>query len=396
MPAVRKVLNIVWLVVIVAAAVVGWRVFDRRADAGPFLDCTPGSVAPVSSWSSLGVDEWEGSPLVAEPVAEVPRALSAASGPDGLLVATKEGGVFVVVDGEATELWVEPDLTTSGDESGLLDVAIDPDDRWIWTSVTDGDGDLELRRRPIDGPTSNDYEVILTVEQPHEWHNGGDVEFGPDGHLYLSLGDGGPNNDPNGNGQDLDTLLGSIIRIEPTSDGYVIPADNPLGPDGGPGPHWAYGLRNAWRISFDSETGRLWAADVGNFCMEEVNVLPDSMDEPANFGWSALEGSSRGQGEVPDGQIPPLFEYTRAEGGCAVIGGYVYRGSAIPDLVGMYLFSDFCRGRIMALETDGISVTRLVDLGVQVEGIASFAELPNGELLVLSQATGVHTLEPDG
>jgi len=222
--------------------------------------------------------------------------------------------------------------------------------------------------------------------------------FGPDGYLYIGLGDGGSGGDPHGNAQSLGTLLGKMLRIDPRpADGapYRIPADNPFVTTPGALPEiWAYGLRNPWRYSFDRVTGDLWIGDVGQSAWEEVDRQPASSGGGENYGWNVREGSHpyTAGGSAP-GAVDPVFDYAHSDGGCVVTGGYVYRGEAIPDLAGIYVFADFCLGAIEGLRLDGDQVVH-DQLGATVQAVSSFGEDAQGELYVLSLAGGVYRLAP--
>ena len=290
-------------------------------------------------------------------------------------------------------------VLSEGAEQGLTDVAVDRARNAMYLALTDLRGDLEIRAYTLDpdGLPIDSPRLVLRLEQPHEWHQGGDIEVGPDGMVYISFGDGGAIGDPGLNGQDPATLLSSIIRIDPTRDGYGVPPGNPfVGGFFTPGREEviAYGLRNPWRMSFDRATDALWIGDVGQNCTEEVNVLT-SDEWGANFGWSGLEGSYRFQGDVPADHVLPVFEYAHRSAGCAITGGYVYRGTAIPELRGMYVFADYCRGQLHALELEGNAVVGVVDLGVRVPLLPSFGERSDGELLVVSLERGPALLVPD-
>jgi glucose/arabinose dehydrogenase len=252
-------------------------------------------------------------------------------------------------------------------------------------------------------------------------HNGGSLVFGPDGMLYLALGDGGGGNDGfpgygsghaiGGNGQSLQTLYGKIVRIDPTPSGgmgYTIPPDNPfvgVSDSGGParGEVWSFGLRNPFRFSFDSHTGDLWIADVGQSAREEVDfVASNDATHPrgkgANFGWNRREGLIAGPDTSPPNLaglalIDPIFDYDHSQGDCAIIGGYVYRGSAIPALVGQYLYSDNCNGSIRALTRSGSTATNRA-LGQTVTSPSSFGEDNQGELYVVSLTNGLFKIGP--
>ncbi len=237
--------------------------------------------------------------------------------------------------------------------------------------------------------------VVMEIRQPYGNHNGGQMAFGPDGYLYVGLGDGGSGGDPRGNGQDLGTLLGSILRIDvgdATPDiPYVIPRDNPFaGVDGARGEIWAYGLRNPWRFSFDRDTGDLWTGDVGQNQLEEVDLIERGL----NYGWNVMEGSrcfSPRTGCDPSGLEPPVAEYGRS-GGCSITGGYVYRGGQIPALEGAYLYADYCSGKVWGLRYDGQSVTEQALLADTDLLITSFGEDSEGSLYVLSRNEGIYRL----
>jgi glucose/arabinose dehydrogenase len=220
--------------------------------------------------------------------------------------------------------------------------------------------------------------------------------------LYLGLGDGGGAGDsgsghaPGGNGQSLDTLLGKILRIDPTpSSGrqYAIPADNPFANGGGEPEIWAYGLRNPWRFSWDRETDDLWIADVGQNAWEEIDFVAGGRAAGLNFGWNRLEGTHEFMGDPPANAVPPIFEYP-LDGTCAAIGGYVYRGSRIPALAGAYVYSDFCESTIRALAQQGGRITDQRDLGIWGNSVTAFGEDQAGELYVLSQGDGLQRIDP--
>ena len=200
-----------------------------------------------------------------------------------------------------------------------------------------------------DGADPASERGVLFVDQPFSNHNGGALAFGPDGYLYVGLGDGGSAGDPMGNAQSLSTLLGKLLRISPRpskGEPYAIPPDNPfVGRDGARPEIWAYGLRNPWRFSFDTATGDLWIGDVGQNAWEEIDLEPAGSDGGSNFGWDRLEGTHPFEGSPAPDSIAPVFEYAHGDGSCSVTGGYVYRGERIPTLAGAYLFGDYCRGR---------------------------------------------------
>lgn len=341
----------------------------------------------------------EGVEVTASRVADLDGPLAMAVHPEDstVYVAEKGGRVRRLSDGEVV-LDVSGEVS-GGSEQGLLGLAFSPDGNRLYVDLTDRDGDTVVREyRFSEGSAdTGGAREVLTVVQPFSNHNGGDLTFGPEGHLWISLGDGGSGGDPQGNGQDTDTLLGSLLRIDPRSqDGqpYGIPDDNPfLGRDGRD-EIWAYGLRNPWRFSFDRETDDLWIGDVGQNSWEEVDFEPAGASGGRNYGWNRLEGRHRFEGSPPPEHVLPIYEYPLEGGNCSVTGGYVYRGSRIPELRGAYVFADFCDGRIRALtQEDG----ELVDhrfLGPRIGNLASFGEDAGGELYALSLEGGVFRIEP--
>ena len=285
--------------------------------------------------------------------------------PGTAYILQQEGRIAVAENGS---MRAEPllDLTGTavrgGNEQGLLGIALDPafaENRYFYLNYTNRGGDTIIARYQA-GPDfliadPGSAKTLLKVNQPYANHNGGALEFGPDGYLYIALGDGGSANDPRGNGQNLDSLLGKILRIDVTGDPYTIPADNPYASSGGRPEIWASGLRNPWKIAFDPVRGDLFIADVGQGSYEEINVYPYAAPGGFNFGWDYREGLHQFEGTPPEGLVlaEPVAEYSHAEGGCSVTGGYVYRGSALPDWQGVYLYADYCTGFIWGLAPQG-------------------------------------------
>jgi glucose/arabinose dehydrogenase len=269
----------------------------------------------------------------------------------------------------------------------------------MYVNFTDTAGDTQVVEFQMSGGVANTAtrRTVLSVDQPFANHNGGDLHFGPDGFLYITLGDGGSGGDPNTNSQNLNTLLGKILRINPTPAGaaaYQIPPGNPFVGRNGLDEIWDFGLRNPWRMSFDRTTGDLWIGDVGQGLREEVDFEPRGQGG-RNWGWDRMEGSLNVEGAPPPGHVLPIFEYPHGTGGvCAVTGGYVYRGSAIPDLRGAYVFADFCPGQVMAFRQSGGRVVERAGLGVSTAQLSSFGQDAAGELYVLSLAGGVFKLSP--
>lgn len=293
-----------------------------------------------------------------------------------------------------TFLDIRNEVSDRGNEEGLLGLAFDPDYQsngyfYVYYSAASPRRSVIARYHAPPGSDRVDpstEKIIMEIGQPFSNHNGGQVTFGPDGYLYVGLGDGGSGGDPRGHGQNLGTLLGTILRIDVSAldeNGYyTVPPDNPfVGVDGARPEIWAYGLRNPWRFSFDRKTGELWAGDVGQNKLEEIDIIKPG----ANYGWNVMEGTScfRNAGCDSGNLEPPVAEYGR-DGGCSVTGGYVYRASRIPSLVGAYLYGDFCTGNIWALRYDGRQVTQQAEVADTDLQISSFAEGPDGEIYILS------------
>jgi glucose/arabinose dehydrogenase len=329
-----------------------------------------------------------------------PVAFEAPAGDDTLYVAEKTGRLKSLRGGRTDTVLDLSGEVSTGSEQGLLGVAISADRAYLYVDFTDRDGDTHVREYALrDGRAdASTAREVLTVDQPYANHNGGQILFGPDGKLYIALGDGGSGGDPHGNGQNLNALLGKLLRIDPRPSGgqpYGVPADNPFaGRPGARGEIWAYGLRNPWRFTFDRATGDLWIADVGQGAWEEIDRAPRSSKGGENYGWNRLEGKHQFEGAAPAGHVPPIFEYSHAGGACSITGGYVYRGTKIPALQGAYLFGDYCVGRLRALIADDSRVIGDRDLGVKVESLTSFGQDQSGELYALSQSGQVYRIDP--
>jgi glucose/arabinose dehydrogenase len=339
--------------------------------------------------------------LVEVTTLEQPLALAVRSGDAGLYVAEKTGRVVVIRDGAVDPVPVL-DLTgqvSLGGEQGLLGLAFAPSGRYLYVNYTDTNGDTHVTEYAIRGERADlaSRRDVLVVEQPYENHNGGNLVFGPDGYLYIGLGDGGSGGDPQGNGQSLSALLGKMLRIAPRPDGeraYGVPSDNPFVGRAQARPEiWAYGLRNPWRYSFDRETGDLWIGDVGQSAWEEVDLQPSGSSGGENYGWNRMEGDHPYDGAEPPAEVArPVFEYSHDDGGCTVVGGYVYRGESIPELVGAYVFADLCLGRLEAIRVEDGRVTGHRVLGPVVPNVSSFGEDARGELYAMSLGGAVYRL----
>jgi glucose/arabinose dehydrogenase len=331
-------------------------------------------------------------------VLQEPLALAVRDGDDTLYVAQKTGQVMAIRGGSVREVLDLSAVVSQGGEQGLLGLAFSPDGRFLYVNFTDLVGDTLILEYAMRGnrPVIGSRRQVLGVDQPYSNHNGGHLLFGPDGYLYIGLGDGGSGGDPEDRAQDLGTLLGKMLRIDPRPGQgapYTVPPDNPFVDRSNARPEiWAFGLRNPWRYSFDRETGDLWIADVGQDTREEVDLLPAGSAAGANLGWDGFEGSLVFEEPVPEDAVPPVYDYGRDLGG-TVIGGYVYRGSSIPELRGAYLFGDLYNPDVRML-VPANSGFRHLTLGVEVENLSSFGEDHDGELYLLSLSGPVYRIAP--
>jgi uncharacterized protein (TIGR03437 family) len=325
---------------------------------------------------------------------------NAADGSARLFLVQQSGVIRVMRNGalvEAPFLDIHGKTTGTG-ERGLLGLAFPPgfaSKQRFYVDYTDLNGDTTIAQYRVsanpDVADAASEAVLLKIAQPFANHNGGQVRFGPDGYLYIAMGDGGSGGDPLGNGQKLSTLLGKLLRIDvESSPGQVrIPADNPFVNTAGARPEiWAYGLRNPWRFSFDRASGDLWIGDVGQDLYEEVDFQPAAGRGGENYGWNLMEGLHCYQaGCSMQGITLPVAEYTHAAGGCAVTGGFLYRGRLSPGLRGIYLYGDYCSGRIWGLERQGDAWNnrQLLASGFT---ITTFGEDEAGEVYVYNAANG--------
>jgi glucose/arabinose dehydrogenase len=296
-------------------------------------------------------------------------------------------------------------LGSAYSERGLLGLAFSPDYKTngiFFIDYTDQNGNSVLARYHVsaDDPNKADPSSatqLLYVQQPYANHNGGNLVFGPDGYLYVGFGDGGSAGDPQGNGQNPGTLLGTILRLDVSgTDGYAVPPSNPFAGSSTARPEiWAWGLRNPWRFSFDRTTGDLYIGDVGQNNWEEVDFQPASSTGGQNYGWNAYEGTHvySGQPAASD-VVMPILEYDHGGGRCSITGGYVYRGQQIPGLQGYYLYGDWCAGTIWAAQRDSAGNWSTVVSLQSGRQISSFGQDEAGELYVVDYGGAVLRLEP--
>jgi glucose/arabinose dehydrogenase len=339
-----------------------------------------------------------------------PVHLTAPDGDSRLFVVEQPGRIRIVRDGElVTEPFLDivSKVESDGNEQGLLSVAFHPDygsNGFFYVNYTDASGDTRVERYSVSGadPERADpasAKLIIGYDQPYGNHNGGHVLFGPDGMLYIPTGDGGAGGDPQGHGQNRNSLLGKILRIDVDGgDPYAVPTDNPFVGQAGVRPEiWAWGLRNPWRVAFDEQDGLLFVADVGQNAYEEISVIPDD-DAGVNFGWNRMEARHcfpSGSNCSQEGLTLPVVEYPRSQG-ISITGGFVYRGAAIPELQGRYVYADFGRDWIRSFRYEGGEARGDAELDVEgVSSISSFGRDSQGEMYVVSLAGRVYKLVPE-
>lgn len=319
---------------------------------------------------------------------------------DDRLFVVEQGGLIKVLNSDGTTnatpfLDISNKLSTGG-ERGLLGLAFHPDystNGVFYVNYTNTSGNTVIAQYAVSGEDEDVADdtsemILMTVDQPFSNHNGGCIRFGPDGYLYISMGDGGSGGDPDGNGQNTNTLLGAMLRIDVNVGAlYGIPEDNPFAETEGADEIWAYGLRNAWKFSFDSSNGDLWIADVGQNEIEEINKVSGN-SAGVNYGWRCFEGTQEYNSDgcsLVEMFTPPVAEYTHSgTNGCSITGGYVYRGSTYPGLQGMYIFSDFCSNQIGMVDSEyNITFTDAFS-----GNFTTFGEDINGELYVAGGTSG--------
>ena len=317
-----------------------------------------------------------------------------------MFIIEQEGRIRIIENGQMLDppfLDIISKVNSQGNEQGLLGLAFHPDFKqnpYFYINYTDVNGNTVISRYSVNGDIADpaSEKVLLHVQQPFANHNGGEMVFGPDGYLYIGLGDGGSQGDPNGNGQNTNVLLGKILRIDVDhGDPYAIPANNPFVSGGGKPEIWEYGLRNPWRFSFDKPSSDLYIADVGQDLWEEVDVVPSNAGG-LNFGWNYYEGMHPYSSQPPVGVnfIFPVTEYSHAEGGCAIIGGYVYRG-VMKEWQSIYFYGDDCSGKIWGLiRSNGSWQSQLLyETGTS---ITTFGQDSSGEIFFADRRGTIYRL----
>lgn len=329
---------------------------------------------------------------------------NAGDGSGRLFVVEKPGLITIIKDGKKLGtpfLDLTSVVRSSGNEQGMLGLAFHPQfeqNGRFFVAYTAKNADntvaeYHVKTTGSDVADPGSGKTLFAVPDKYPNHNGGMLAFGPDGYLYISMGDGGSGGDPDGNGQNLGTLLGKLLRLDVDSgDPYGIPPTNPFAKIAGARSEiWSYGLRNPWRFSFDRETGDIWIGDVGQNRYEEIDFQAAADKGGANYGWNIMEGLHCFQPESgcnQDGLVKPVFEYSHDSGGCSVTGGYVYRGAGIPSLRGAYLFTDYCRATLWATHQDTGGTFTTTEIGELPEGVSAFGEDEAGELYITVDQAG--------
>lgn len=375
---------------------------SAATDASPSLPEVTASRTPAPATG-------DAPPLALEAVADgLANPIGITGAPGGWLLVSEQAGTVVAVHPDTGDRATVVELggrIRSGGEQGLLGLALHPDwpavpRAWVHYTASDGtavlselSGSQEGGAAPLLDPASE--HILLQLPDPYPNHNGGQLAFGPDGYLWMGLGDGGAGGDPLGHGQDVTTLLGSILRLDVSQPGaYAVPADNPFAAGGGAPEIYLVGLRNPWRFSFDSATGLLWIGDVGQDAFEEIDRVDPAISSGANLGWNVMEGAHcfvRSACDAAD-LVLPLAEYGR-DRGCSITGGAVYRGTVIEGLEGWYLAGDYCTGSIFGVPSDadapgdGTALSPQVLLETNLS-ISSFGVGTDGELYIADHGGG--------
>jgi glucose/arabinose dehydrogenase len=329
-----------------------------------------------------------------------PVHVAAPSGDARLFIVEQEGRIRVLRAGKLTTFLDIRRLVDSGGEKGLLSVAFHPrfatNHRFYVDYTAQGPNGLVTRvvqyRAQGNRALRGSARVLLRILQPYENHNGGQLAFGPDGFLYVGMGDGGSGGDPENRAQNPQELLGKILRIDVDhrtgGRQYAIPATNPYRRGGGKPEIWALGVRNPWRFSFDRQTGDLWIGDVGQGNIEEIDFVKRGTGGLLNFGWDAFEGRSPFDPKPTPGRlIRPVSQYSHGDGSCSITGGFVVRGPSAPSLRGRYVYADYCKGWIRSIRKTASGASRPAT-HAGVSSITSFGEGGNGDVYVASSATG--------
>jgi glucose/arabinose dehydrogenase len=357
------------------------------------VSCTPGATDDLGPSGEVSL----------QPVAtgfNTPVYLTTSGMGDDLYVVEKTGKVKILENAgstpRATAFLDVSGKLAPGDERGLLSIAFHPQyatNGFVFVYYTATDGALTISSLKANPATklvdAASEKVLLSIPHPVGNHNGGQLQFGQDGFLYIGTGDGGGGGDPDRNGQNKQTLLGKMLRIDVDKKDpgleYGIPNDNPFEMTGGAQEVWAYGLRNPWRFSFDRSTNDLWIGDVGQGKFEEVNFTAKGLSAPRNYGWNTTEGQSCYEASVCDktGLEMPVHVYAHTSNNQSITGGFVYRGTVSPKIAGKYIYADFISGRIWSLTKSGGNFLNALEVDTD-DNISSFGEGADGELYVVA------------
>lgn len=393
---------------LLAVGALGWP-FSALAAPTSLDEAAPARVVPLGAPEDAKIKLSLRASGLSKPV----FITSAHDGTGRLFIVEQGGRIKILKDGRvrSTPFLSIPGKVSDGFEQGLLGLAFHPNyenNRRLYVYFTNNDWDIVIREYRASTSSKNVVDkstkrTLLKINHPGEPnHNGGTLAFGPDGYLYLGVGDGGGIGDPDNSAQNKDSLLGKMLRIDVNSrtgsKPYGIPAGNPFNGVPGANEIWQTGLRNPWKFSFDRANGNLWIGDVGQMEWEEVDRAPNTGSGPGrgiNWGWRVMEAThcySPPSGCNTSGKTLPLLEYGHGSGRCSITGGYVYRGSGIPQLVGGYMFADFCSGEIFVVNATASAPanrTLLLDTNLQ---ISSFGESASGELYVVDRAGAVYAV----
>jgi glucose/arabinose dehydrogenase len=315
-----------------------------------------------------------------------------------IYVAQQSGSLVTVAHGHVTSTLLTVSVS-HGNEQGLLGIAFSRDGKKLYIDYTDPKGDIHIVEYTMNGNLVNKNTRRQLMMIPHhsaDNHNGGNLVIGPDNMLYISVGDGGGGGDTFHNGQNKTSLLAKILRINPKPSGshpFTIPSDNPWANKPYTKAMWMWGLRNPWRFSFDRKTHDMWIGDVGQDAWEEIDYAKAGQ-KGINWGWPLREGKHPYDGARPPGARDPIFERSHNDGDCAIIGGYVYRGSAIPGFQGAYVFGDECTGELRAITQSAGHLAGSRDLNLNVSQLSTFGEGPQGEIYAASLGGTLYVLQP--